>query len=112
MSILLPSLHPTLVTTALAFVLGVPIRTDNPLRWSPFLKQKQMLIVLDSCEHVIEDVAHLAEQVVGAAPGVHLLATSREPLRVTEEQVRRLSPLEIPVASERLNPAEASPFGR
>jgi predicted ATPase/DNA-binding winged helix-turn-helix (wHTH) protein len=103
-----PITDPTLVTTALAFVLGVPIRTDNPLEAVVgFLKQRQMLIVLDSCEHVIEDVAHLAEQIVGAAPGVHLLATSREPLRAREEQVQRLSPLEIPVASEGLNSVEA-----
>jgi hypothetical protein len=58
--------------------LGIPIRTESPVPGLiAFLKHKQMLIVLDSCEHVIGAVAQLMEQVLNAAPGVHILATSR-----------------------------------
>jgi hypothetical protein len=58
--------------------LGIPIRTESPVPGLiAFLKHKQMLIVLDSCEHVIGAVAQLVEQVLNAAPGVHILATSR-----------------------------------
>ena len=50
-----------------------------------------MLLVLDNCEHVIEAAAALA---VDTAPGVRVLATSRELLRTDDEHVHRLSPLE------------------
>jgi predicted ATPase len=59
-----------------------------------------MLIVLDSCEHVIEAAAHLAEQLLAGSPGVRILATSREPLRADGERVHRLPPLDIPTGSE------------
>ncbi|CAN7701938.1 helix-turn-helix transcriptional regulator (plasmid) [Aminobacter sp. NyZ550] len=61
-----------------------------------FLANKKILIVLDNCEHLIEAVAPLAERLVRDAPGVHLLATSREALRVEGETVHLLSPLECP----------------
>jgi predicted ATPase len=54
-----------------------------------FLKDKQLLIVLDSCEHMLEAVASLAESLLARASGLRLLATSREPLRAAEEVVRR-----------------------
>jgi predicted ATPase len=52
-----------------------------------FLCDKQLLLVLDTCEHVIDAVAALAFRVLRAAPGVHILATSREPLRVSGEYI-------------------------
>ena len=53
-------------------------------------------MVLDNCEHLIEAAAHLARSLLQAAPRVHLLATSREPLDVPGERVHRLAPLESP----------------
>ncbi|SRR6266511_1969449 len=53
-----------------------------------------MLLVLDNCEHVIEAAAALAVDTLRGAPGVRVLATSREPLRTEGEHVHRLSPLE------------------
>jgi predicted ATPase len=55
-----------------------------------------MLIVLDSCEHFTEAGASLAEQIIGCGPGVHILATSREPLRARGERIYRLLPLACP----------------
>ena len=55
---------------------------------------KQLLILLDNCEHLISGCAHCAQQVLAACPEVRLLATSQEPLRVPGEQVWRLGPLE------------------
>ncbi len=75
-----------------------------------FLKQKEMLLVLDSCEHVIEAAAVAAEEVSRGAPGVHIMATSREPLRVVGERVHRLSALETPGRSAGLTAAEALTF--
>jgi len=55
-----------------------------------------VLLVLDSCEHVIEAVANLAERIFHNALQVHILATSREALRAEGERVYHLSPLECP----------------
>jgi predicted ATPase len=108
---LAPVTDPRLVPSALASVLGVAIRSDSPIPGLiAFLKDRQMLLVLDSCEHVIEAAAALAEEVFNRAPGMHVLATSREPLRAEGERVQRLLPLEVPVASSRLTADEAVAF--
>ena len=69
---------PRLVSEAAAAAVGLDISDNGP---SPalmrFLGDKQMLLVLDTCEHVIDAVAALAFRVLRAAPGVHILATSR-----------------------------------
>ncbi|MGC1303747.1 MAG: winged helix-turn-helix domain-containing protein [Caulobacteraceae bacterium] len=62
------------------------------------LAGQRTLIVLDGCEHVVEAAAWFAEQVIEAAPGAHVLSTSRESLRARGEHVHRLSPLEYPPA--------------
>ena len=64
--------------------------------WS-FLRGRSMLLVLDNCEHLIAPVADLAEQLLRHCPSLHLLATSREPLRVSGEWVQRLPPLDFPL---------------
>jgi predicted ATPase/DNA-binding winged helix-turn-helix (wHTH) protein len=72
-----------------------------------FLRDKRMLLVLDSCEHVIGAVAELVERIFQEAPKVHILATSREALRVEGEQVHRLLPLACPPAGDALKAEEA-----
>ena len=62
-----------------------------------FLADKRMLIVLDSCEHLIDAASRLAADLFRQAPGVHLLVTSRESLRVAGETVHLLSALASPV---------------
>src|SRR5262249_2379287 len=79
---------PLLVPSTLAFVLGLAIRSDNPIPGLiALLRDKKMLLVFDSCEHVIDAVASLSEQVLRAAPGVRILATSREAMRAEGERV-------------------------
>jgi predicted ATPase len=58
---------------------------------------------------VIDAAASVAEQVLGAAPGIHILGTSREPLRASGEHVHRLIPLGVPVSS-RISASEALTF--
>ena len=58
-----------------------------------FLRDRRLLLVLDSCEHVIEVAARLAEAIYQQAPGVSILATSRESLLVEGEQIFELVPL-------------------
>lgn len=57
------------------------------------LAGKQILVLLDNCEHVVSGCAHLAQEVLGACPEVRLLATSRQPLHVPGEGVWQLEPL-------------------
>ncbi len=65
------------------------------------LSVRNQLVVLDNCEHVCDEVATLVEAIIAAAPGVDLLLTSREPVRVDGEQVLPVAPLE-PGAAARL----------
>jgi predicted ATPase/DNA-binding winged helix-turn-helix (wHTH) protein len=108
---LAPVADPRLVPSTLASALGVAVVSDNPIpELIAFLRDRRMLLVLDSCEHVIEAAAALAQEMLKGAPGVHILATSREPLRAEGERVQRLLPLEFPPASDGLAAADALRF--
>lgn len=86
-----------LVASELASTLGLAVSTDDPVpNLLAFLQDKRMLLILDSCEHVIEALAPLAETIFKAAQHTHILATSRESLRVEGEHIHRLFPLECP----------------
>lgn len=86
-----------LVPSALASALGLSVSSDNPLpSMLAFLREKRMLLIFDSCEHLLESLAMLAESIIREAPEVSILATSRESLRAEGEQVHRLFPLDCP----------------
>ena len=103
--------NPVLVPTALASALGLEVRAENFLpRLIANLWDKQMLLVLDNCEHVIAAAAALAAEVLRGAPGVHVLATSREPFRVEGEWVYRLPPLQSPPVATGISAEEALRF--
>jgi len=88
-----------MVASALAAALGYPVNPDEPVsKLASNLRDQHLLVVLDNCEHVIEGAAALAEA-LREAPCVHVLATSREILRATDEWVRRLPPLGLPSAT-------------
>ncbi|PYM12680.1 MAG: hypothetical protein DMD81_23345 [Candidatus Rokuibacteriota bacterium] len=57
---------------------------------------RKLLLVIDNCEHVIEAAASMAEALLRGTPGASLVATSREPLRVSGEYVYRVPPLDLP----------------
>src|ERR1700676_4356118 len=100
-----------LVPGALALTLGLTIHSDNPVPGLlTFLKDKRMLLVLDSCEHVIETLAVLTESIFSEAPQVHILVTSRVSLRVEGERVHRLFPLDCPPEEEGLKASEVLSF--
>jgi len=108
---LAPVIDPRLVPSALTAALGLAIQSDDHIpTLIAFLRDKQVLLVLDSCEHVIEFAATMAEEVRRGAPGVQLLVTSREPLRAAGERTHRLAPLETPAVSTSLTAAEAMTF--
>src|SRR5229473_2208728 len=102
---------PPLVANRVASTVGLPVNFDDPLAALPaFLRDRRMLLVLDSCEHLIETIAPLAERIFREAPEVHILATSREPLQVEGERVHRLDPLAFPPDDESLTATCALTF--
>ncbi|CAN5429004.1 winged helix-turn-helix domain-containing protein [soil metagenome] len=88
---------PDLVPTAVASMLGLSVQSDDatPILIA-YLRDKRILLILDTCEHLIEAVATLAWHIFAAARNVHILATSREALQVDDEYVYRLDPLACP----------------
>jgi predicted ATPase/DNA-binding SARP family transcriptional activator len=64
------------------------------------LRNRRLLVVLDNCEQVIDAAASAAHSLLGACPGLSLLATSREPLAVTGEVVFSVPPLSLPPAHD------------
>ncbi|NNH85807.1 transcriptional regulator [Rhizobium laguerreae] len=84
-----------LVPTVVASAIGVLARSENIVRdISAHFGSREVLMVLDSCEHVVASAAIFVEEVLSRAPGLRILATSREPLRATGERVNRLPPLD------------------
>jgi len=88
---------PQLVESTIAASLGVGSKWTNTLAGIvEFLRGREMLLVLDNCEHVLSTTSAIGEHLTLALPGLHILATSREPLRSRSEHVYRLSPLPFP----------------
>ncbi|WUH93840.1 winged helix-turn-helix domain-containing protein [Streptomyces sp. NBC_00433] len=88
-------LHGGAAETAMA----VESKVKDPLRrLTDHLAAREILLVLDNCEHVIDAAATLAAQLLADCPGLAVLATSREPLGVPGELVRPLDPLPEPTA--------------
>ncbi|TMQ99863.1 AfsR/SARP family transcriptional regulator [Actinomadura soli] len=75
-------------------------------RLAAALGARRLLLVLDNCEHVVEQAAELAERLLRRVPGVRILATSREPLGLAGEVVWAVPPLEVPGDGD--DPAAAS----
>ncbi|RFU39392.1 hypothetical protein DZF91_22640, partial [Actinomadura logoneensis] len=66
---------------------------DPAGRLAAALRDRSVLLVLDNCEHVVEEAAELVAILLAAAPGLRVLATSREPLAVDGETVYQVEPL-------------------
>jgi predicted ATPase len=83
-----------------ASALGVLQRPQMSLGESivDFLRTREALVMLDNCEHLLDAAAALAEAVLEGAPGVRVLATSREGLGVPAEQVRPVRSLPVPAS--------------
>ena len=100
-----------LVASALASALGIATREENILPdIIDGLRTKQLLLVLDSCETVIDAAAELAEVIVKQTNGTEIIATSREPLSAKGEWIHRLPPLECPPAQVILSLADLLTF--
>src|SRR3984957_1640022 len=88
---------PRHVAGAVATSLGVALKSKDPdLEFVNLVRSRKLLVVLDSCEHVIEAVASLAEQLYRKTKAIHVLTTSRESLKVEGEHCYRVLPLDYP----------------
>ncbi len=88
---------PRHVAGAVAIALGLALKSKDPgLELVDLVRSQKILIVLDSCEHVIETVALLAEQLYQESEQIYLLTTSRELLKVGGEHCCRILPLDFP----------------
>jgi predicted ATPase/DNA-binding winged helix-turn-helix (wHTH) protein len=102
---------PRLIPGAVASVLGLATLGEQPIAaLVAHLQNKSMLIVLDNCEHALDAVAVLAESLLRGAPGVHLLATSRQPLRGEGEFLYHLAALVVPPRDDKPSISEALGF--
>ncbi|HET7017593.1 MAG TPA: AAA family ATPase, partial [Streptosporangiaceae bacterium] len=65
-----------------------------------YLRTKDLLLILDNCEHLLPAAAQFARAVITAAPGVRVIATSRQPLSVPGEHVVPVPPLPVPAPAD------------
>lgn len=82
------------VARALA-IRDVPHRSTEDLLVGT-LKERRVLLVLDTCEHVVEQTSGLVHRILARTRHVHVLATSVQPLRIASEHVLVVGPLELP----------------
>lgn len=87
---------PELVTNVAAIALGVSTSADRPPVETLVntLRRKHILVVVDNCEHVIEAAGSLIQSLIDECPHVRILATSRQSLNLTAEQIYRVASLE------------------
>jgi predicted ATPase/DNA-binding CsgD family transcriptional regulator len=95
---LAPLTEPTLVPPTVATALSLPLATDQPVARElvRVLRPRQTLLLLDNCEHVLEETADLIGALVAGCPALQILATSRTPLRIHGEQLLSVEPLPLP----------------
>jgi predicted ATPase/DNA-binding SARP family transcriptional activator/DNA-binding CsgD family transcriptional regulator len=103
---LAPVADPAVVELEVARALGV--RKGQDERPAEAVARRigdnRMLVVLDNCEHVVDTAAELVETLLSACPRLAVLATSREPLRVAGEMVRRVPSLSLPDPAQAAEP--------
>ncbi len=100
--------QPDLVVSRVASVIGVDEERGRPLldTLADALKPRRLLLALDNCEHLIDTCARVCERLLASSPGLRLITTTREPLRVAAETVWQVQPLSVPPADTLVPPAE------
>jgi predicted ATPase/class 3 adenylate cyclase len=111
---LAPIRDPSIVASEAAKVLGVREEPGRPLMETvcAHLKPRNLLLILDNCEHLIKPSAELVHAILEAAPEARVIATSREALRVPGEQSYTVMPLPVPNRSDGIEALARSPAVR
>jgi len=104
-----PKLVASVVASALEINQASGQRVDELI--AKRLKRKQVLLVIDNCEHLIDAVASLVGATLAAAPEVRILCTSRQALGITGESTYRLPSLSVPDADSALSAPDAMQYG-
>lgn len=96
-----PTFEPALVSHTITSALGIreDVRRKHVAALRDFLRPRQVLLVLDNCEHLIEACALLVDELMRACPRLRILATSREALAVSGESLWSLSTMSLPELS-------------
>jgi len=94
-----------LISQSVAAVLGFvePSTASSMTALCDLIGDRQMLIVLDNCEHLIDGSALLADTLLRRCSNVKVVATSRQPLRISGEHVLEVEPLETPAATPQIS---------
>jgi predicted ATPase/DNA-binding winged helix-turn-helix (wHTH) protein len=99
------------LSSVVASALGLAVVADDPIsELVTFLRDRRLLLIFDSCEHVLGTAAALAEAILRGTSETRVLATSREPLRAEGENVLNLDPLETPPETAALTARQAMAF--
>jgi DNA-binding SARP family transcriptional activator len=106
---LAPLVDPDLVAATVLTDVGqrAELGTDASEMLTKALSDRELLLVLDNCEHLVASVAILVEVLLDRCPGVSVLATSREPLQLEQELVYRVPSLSVPTTAGRSLTPEA-----
>jgi predicted ATPase/DNA-binding CsgD family transcriptional regulator len=105
---LAPLSDPALVPNTIAGTLGIARVTDDPIeaQIAHRLRSKQLLLLLDNCEHLLPAVAVLIAPLLASCPALQVLATSRAPLRIRGEYDLSVTPLPFPRSGDQTSAAE------
>jgi predicted ATPase len=111
---LAPLRDPSLVVSEVAKVLGVREEPGCSLveTLCAHLRPRNLLLILDNCEHLVRPSAELSVAILGASSEVRIIATSREALRVPGEQTYIVTPLPVPIRSDGIEALSRSPAVR
>ena len=103
-----PSLIPSAVIQALGYFEAKS--QDLFIQFTDRIGDKHILLVLDNCEHLIEDIAPFASRLLSACPRLKIIATSRESLRIPGEWLYYIPTLNVPKESSPVDVASAASF--
>ncbi len=104
---LAPIANGALISSVLMAALGLSPRDEGLENLETFLRERCQLLVVDNCEHLLDALTPLVEHLLRCAPGLHVLATSREPMRAEGEWLHRLGALSAPPAGGGLSAEQA-----
>jgi predicted ATPase len=101
--------EPELIGPAIAQAMDARLASDRApeIALAGHIGDREQLLLLDNCEHLVEPVAHLAEALLRGCPNLTVLATSREPLRIPGEVTWRVPSLSLPKLTDRSLSEEA-----
>jgi len=102
---LAPLCDPALVPSTIALTLSLREEPDRPLiaTLMDWLRDKELLLILDNCEHLVEACARFANEVLHGSRATRIFATSREPLGIAGESIYHVPSLQTPSPKERIN---------